>query len=211
MELDLQLEKYTISSGGFAPDPWVLDVRIVHRPGESETYPVQIPTKTGEVIDWSSASRSKKWIAVSDVEKAWILKATARPVKPEARADKFNQAIKTAADVTGQMTDLSLPLSSWLISDIINVGSDLLNLGEYLQQPFAVGETVLEGPPDSPVTIPMEAPTPIEPPGPKTREAWEDNEFTNMNTGETFTPAEEQGRIEQGDDQGYVEVSVEEW
>ncbi|MFB6355489.1 MAG: hypothetical protein ABEJ65_03120, partial [bacterium] len=185
MELDLQIERYKIKSGGFAPDPWVLDFNILHRPGEGERYPLEIPTKTGEIIDWTEAERFKNWVAVTEAEdsKPWILKAEARPIKPEATGDLVNKSIKTIADVSGQLSSGGLPLQSWLISDIINVGADLLNLGQYLQEPFAKGQKVIEGNPEGVEKLELIAPRKIEPPKPKNIDRWETKTYTNASTG----------------------------
>ncbi len=211
MELDVLMEKWKVKTGGFAPDPWVMEWTITHKPGDVETYAVTIPTKTGEVVEWTGETRNKRWVAVPEVEKKWILEAKARPMNPDSTEGNLKQAVKTGAEMVGQLSSTSLPLQWWLLSDVLEVGADLLNFDKFLQEPFAVGNVVLGEEPEPSQTIELVAPRRVESPKPDTREAWEKREFTNIETGKTYLPEKGPPEVSEGEKQGFVEVSIEPW
>jgi hypothetical protein len=149
-KVNLTLESIKINDTGIASSPFVIEFYLRHQPGDQELQILRLPTEPieqGKTVDFSDKSLKKRWIRVTDVEKKYILGAKVRPGNEQA--DKaIKQGMEIGTNLSGQLLSRKLPLRWWLISDILQVGYDVIDwtgLLDWLDEPFVEGHIVLDG------------------------------------------------------------------
>lgn len=226
--INVKLNKLQVKEEGLVDGPYVVEFFIRNEPGEEDRQVIGLPTepiKEGTVIDFSDKSLKTKWVQVTEIEDEYIIGARVRPMKDkdgQTLPELFDEGVKVAADIWGQTFDDLIPFQSHVFTDVIELGADVLDeigFWDFLDEPFAKGHVVLEERDlDNQkiiqrVRFDLKAGRKLESESQVLKTTERSGPWTVMsgpNKGTVIDPEEEPPTIQKGENNGFIELMIEE-